>query len=73
MVRGGIQNKYGFHMQVSARPIGSSFDDERRSSIMSGKTAFDAPSQRVTASSSEPLGQGQLTHRRRFDVRFTNA
>jgi hypothetical protein len=40
MIQGGSQNKYSFHMQVSARPMGSSFDRDRRSSTTSGRSVL---------------------------------
>jgi hypothetical protein len=40
MIQGGSRNKYSFHMQVSARPMGSFSDGNRRSLSESARSAF---------------------------------
>jgi len=70
MIGDDSQSKYSFHMQVSARPMGSFSDGNRRSLSASARSAFVLFAKELRFDNFD-LAKDQLMYRRRFDVRFT--
>jgi hypothetical protein len=73
MIQAGIPDKYSFHMQVSARPIGSFFGADRLILKLPTRLAFGAIYQRVTFRMRASAETRHYTRRCRLDGRFTKA